>query len=104
MIQAVFYQKQKKACGYRISGHAGYAESGEDVVCAAVSSAVQLATNLLTEVFHVQASVKVEEACITCHTQESVESGEGILSMLAVHIQGIAQEFPNTIQVTFLEV
>ena len=37
MIRAKIYRKQKKICGFEISGHAGYAAAGEDIVCSAVT-------------------------------------------------------------------
>ena len=37
MIRASIYYNKKKICGFEISGHAGYANPGEDIVCAAVS-------------------------------------------------------------------
>lgn len=37
MINAKIYQKKKKICAFEISGHAGYAPAGEDIVCAAVT-------------------------------------------------------------------
>jgi len=33
-------------------GHADYAESSADIVCASVSSAVQTVANLMTEIYH----------------------------------------------------
>lgn len=37
MIQARIYRKEKKICAFEISGHAGFAPAGEDIVCAAVT-------------------------------------------------------------------
>ncbi len=38
MIEAViYYNRKKELCGYCVSGHAGFAQYGEDIVCAAVS-------------------------------------------------------------------
>lgn len=38
MINIVLYHNsEKQLCGYCISGHAGFAQKGEDIVCAAVS-------------------------------------------------------------------
>ena len=37
MIEAIIYHRKKELCGYRISGHAGFAQEGEDIVCSAVS-------------------------------------------------------------------
>ena len=39
MITArIFRNSQKKVTGFEISGHAGYAEEGSDIICAAVSA------------------------------------------------------------------
>ena len=38
MINIVLYHNsEKQLCGYHISGHAGFAQKGEDIVCSAVS-------------------------------------------------------------------
>ena len=37
MITARIYRKNQKICGFEISGHAGYAAAGEDIVCSAVT-------------------------------------------------------------------
>lgn len=44
MIKAVFYLHKKDVIGYEISGHAGYATKGYDIVCAAVSVLSQTIT------------------------------------------------------------
>ena len=50
MIQAKIYQnKKKQICGYCISGHAGFAEEGEDIVCAAVSILTINTTNAIEQ-------------------------------------------------------
>ncbi len=48
MIQATIFQdSHKQACGIELSGHAGYSEYGQDIVCAAVSA---LALNMANSV------------------------------------------------------
>ena len=37
MIKARIYRKNQKIWGFEISGHAGYAQAGEDIVCSAVT-------------------------------------------------------------------
>ncbi len=37
MIKVTIYKTKAKVRGYEISGHAGYAVTGKDIVCAAVS-------------------------------------------------------------------
>ena len=53
MIVAKFFKSSRKFIGFQISGHAGFAESGYDIVCASVSSAVQLTANNITEIFKI---------------------------------------------------
>ncbi len=50
MICARFFRKNGSLSSVAaISGHAGFADAGEDIVCASVSSAVQLVANGITE-------------------------------------------------------
>lgn len=37
MINVILYRKDGKICGFELTGHAGYAKCGEDIVCSAVS-------------------------------------------------------------------
>ncbi len=50
MIQAVIYRNRKHhICGFEVSGHAGYAEEGQDIVCAAVTVLVLNTVNALEQ-------------------------------------------------------
>ena len=46
--------------GFAVSGHAGYDDYGHDIVCASVTSAVQMTANGLTEVLELQGDVTVD--------------------------------------------
>ena len=50
MTKVTFYLSQDEFTAVDISGHAGYAEEGEDIVCAAISSTIQLTHALLSDV------------------------------------------------------
>ena len=42
MVQVdIFKDKQGMINGYKVSGHAGYAEEGMDIICSAVSALTQ---------------------------------------------------------------
>ena len=102
MIRAEFFGSEGILTGFELSGHAGLAESGKDVACAAVSSAVQLTVNLLDE-FGSEPDVKVGNDIIRCR----VEAGDipsRILCRLKEHFEAILEEFPNTIRITISEV
>ena len=62
MIRVDFFTaKDGGLNGFQIKGHSGSAASGEDIVCAAVSSAAYLTANTITEILHADASVFVDD-------------------------------------------
>ena len=44
MTRVAFLRHSGKPAGFDVSGHSGYAAAGEDIVCAAVTSAVRMGT------------------------------------------------------------
>ena len=102
MIRAKFFGSDGFLTGFELSGHAGLAESGRDVACAAVSSAVQLTVNLLDE-FGFEPDVKVGNDLIRCRV-EAEDKSSRILGRLKEHFEAILEEFPNTIRITISEV
>ena len=61
MIHAELFCHNSQVTGFCVRGHAGYSESGSDVVCAGVTTAVQLTANGITECACVPANVEVKE-------------------------------------------
>ena|SRR6056297_2320230 len=53
MIKAVFYKSKNNYYGFEISGHSGYAERGNDIVCASVSALILHTARILSEEFEV---------------------------------------------------
>lgn len=92
MLKAVFYRNKNGYSGFSVSGHAGYGTEGNDIVCAAVSSAVMLVCNTVTEFFGAQAEVSVEENCITLVMKEESEASEKLLESFYAHMEIIAEE------------
>ena len=105
MIQADFLKSGGKLQGFSIRGHAGYAEYGQDVACASVSSAVQLTVNGITEVLGAKAEVLVEENKITCRLEgEPSDGAEAFLKAFLLHLQLLREEFPQALRVNLSEV
>ena len=61
MTKVTFSSQGGKLLSVDILGHAGYAEEGEDIVCAAVSSAVMLTHALLLDVQGIPIDTLVED-------------------------------------------
>ena len=42
MTTVTFLTEESRIVGFEVSGHSGYADAGEDIVCAAVSATVSI--------------------------------------------------------------
>jgi hypothetical protein len=105
MTTAEFFRKDGEVIGFKVKGHSGYAEQGEDVVCASVSSAVMLTANAVTEVFGYDADVSAYEDTITLKTNiKGDEILQKLYQGLILQLQQIALEFENNLKVQFTEV
>ena len=105
MIRADFYKsREQKLLGFQINGHAGLAEQGYDVACAAVSSAVMMACNTITEVYKINAAVESYENDILLKLRED-RNGDGDKSLLGLMmlLDMISHEYPNSIKISVYE-
>ena len=50
MTTVTFLTEEARIIGFDAEGHSGYAEEGEDIVCAAVTSAVRLVEATVNDV------------------------------------------------------
>ncbi len=104
MIDASFYCKNGHTYRMSISGHAEFADYGEDIVCAAVSSATQMTCNGITDVLMIPASVSASDNLIQITVPENeIVKAEPMLKSLQLQLQLLSQEYPGTIQLKLLE-
>ena len=90
--------------GFSVSGHSGYAEAGQDIVCAAISTAVTMAEAIINEVCGAKAKVRVkeEDARITltlptsCDEEESVQA---VLAGMMLTLCSMRDDYPDYIEV-----
>jgi len=107
MITAEFISKSNNLIGFNISGHAGYDDFGYDIVCASISSAVQLVCNTITEYFKSNAEVSADENDgIKLKLIEYSNDSPAILLIegLKFHIETLLEDFPKNIKVKVTEV
>jgi uncharacterized protein YsxB (DUF464 family) len=104
MVIAEFFKRNNKLCGFCIKGHAGFADSGEDIVCASISSAVQLVANTITECFKVKADVSVLENKIQLMMPHSDENAEKMIEGLYLHLTMISEDYEGTLKIETSEV
>lgn len=97
---------EDRIIGFDAQGHSGYGEQGEDIVCAAVTSAVRLVEATVNDVMGLCASVKVnqETAAISLRlpgglapTAES--TCQNLMTGLMVYLAQLHDEYPEHIEV-----
>ena len=77
MIRAVFFEGENGR-GFEISGHAG-GSAGTDIVCAAVSSAVYMAANTVTDVIKIHADISEQDGYLKFSVGEENDSAAAVL-------------------------
>lgn len=89
--------------GFRIAGHAGYADKGQDIVCAAVSALAQMAILGVKRVAGLSPSVRQAEGSLVCSLPGGASGdlvvGQGILETMLLGIGEIAVAYPGCIAV-----
>ena len=106
MTTVTFLTEESRIVGFEVSGHSGYADAGEDIVCAAITSAVRLVEATVNDVMGLCASVKVnqETAAISLRlpgglapTAES--TCQNLMTGLMVYLAQLHDEYPENIEV-----
>ena len=106
MTTVTFYTEGSRITGFDASGHSGYAQEGEDIVCAAVTSTVRLIECVLNEVMGLCAAVKVNEktALISLRIpgslgQTAESTCQTLLTGMMVYLTQLHSEYPDYIEV-----
>ena len=104
MTKCEFFTEGDRITGFTVSGHSGYAEQGQDIVCAAISAVVTMAEATINDVCGAKAKVRVkdEQARITltlpvsCDEEESVQA---VLAGMMLTLMGLRDDYPDYIEV-----
>ncbi len=109
MTKVTFYQKSGKINGFTARDHSGYAEEGQDIVCAAVSALVIHTVNSLDRFTddRIQNQFDGRRAIIDCRISGiPSEKAQLLLDSLAQTLADMQQEksYQDFIDVNFVEV
>ena len=91
--------------GFRLSGHSGYAESGSDIVCSAVSSAGLMVANTITEIMKIPAEATAEDGniCLRIFSAQATACRD-ILQGFRLHMLLMEEQYSDYIVVKLTEV
>ena len=101
MIRVKFLVGNRQLAGFEIKGHADFADIGEDIVCASVSSAAFMAANTVTEIIGSKADVNADNGVMTLIVHEPCERTETVLKGLELHLTELAKQYPNNIKIIY---
>ena len=106
MIEINFFTLAKGALvGFRLSGHSGYAQSGNDIVCAAVSSAGFMTANTITDVIKVSAETEVEDGNLMLRVfSKDAVACRDILQGFKLHMLLLEEQYSDYLIVKTTEV
>ena len=106
MTTVTFLTEESRIVGFEVSGHSGYADAGEDIVCAAVTSAIRLVESTVNDVMGLCAAVKVREqdAAISFRLPGGLapmaeNTCQNLLTGLMVYLAQLHDEYPENIEV-----
>lgn len=106
MIQASFETDGSRITAFTVAGHSGLAPSGEDLLCAAVTSAVRLTECAVNDVLGLHAPVKVQEEEASIHLKlprnlegEADQVCQTLLAALMVYLVQLQEEYPQHMNV-----
>lgn len=92
------YDRDGESHTLSVNGHAGYAEKGQDIVCAGVSAIVYALIGWLEN--NIESYVSIDErngeVVIACEGDEQVEA---VFYMAAIGIENIANTYPDHVEI-----
>ena len=97
MVRVTILKDHNNICrGFETNGHAGYADKGQDIVCAAVSALTINTVNSLEQFTKEQFDLKSDETkgmIAVRFTHEPDEKAALLLSSYELGMQGIAEHY-----------
>ncbi|HKM17989.1 MAG TPA: ribosomal-processing cysteine protease Prp [Limnochordia bacterium] len=98
MTRIEIFTAGKDIVGFAAAGHSGFAQYGEDIVCAAVSVLTQTAVIGLQEVLGAGAAVEISEGLLKCTLPPGLpeavwQQSQLILKVMYAGLKAVFQEY-----------
>ncbi len=95
---------RERLSSFFATGHAGWADSGSDVVCAAVSTVLQVAWLGLSEVAKIEIDTSREAGRLTLAWRPGDRGNETVCAIVqtaALSVERIAAQYPDNVRVVY---
>lgn len=97
MIKATFKKINESFIEYEVDGHAGYADTGKDIVCAGVSTLFITITNQLL----CKSYVKLQDKKVSILDPNEIDNA--LVEALLCGLYDIQQNYPENLTVEVIE-
>lgn len=104
-IRAVIEKRGETYLGFQTNGHAYFAPSGQDIVCAAVSMISIQTVNAIEALTTSVVTAEVKDGCLTCRLQTDSPEAQLLFQSYELGLNMILQEYgAQYIQIEYREV
>ena len=109
MTRITIYCRGNTYVGFCMEGHSGYAEAGEDIVCAAVSAITQTAAMGVSELVRCPAALEIKDGGLYLMLEKTVkgsklQQAELILGTMLLGLRSVEQDYSDYLKLTEREV
>lgn len=103
MTKIEFFRKNGDIIRYKASGHSGYAEEGSDIICASISTVLQLPLMSLTEVLKTKPKFKINkdgflEVDLREINKADYDKIYTLLETVVLFIKELSKQYPKNIK------
>ena len=99
MTTAKFLFSDDVVVSFELSGHSGAGESGTDIVCSAVSSAIFMAANTIIEILKLNPETVVRDGYLKLEMNlEDAHKSKVITDGLYLHLSELQSQYPNNLK------
>lgn len=102
MTRITFYRRGGIITGLDVSGHSGYAQESQDIICAAVTGAVRLVECILNDVMKLGVEVHVDPDAPSISLvlpDTRAAAAQDVLSGMIAYLQQLGKENPCYIKI-----
>ena len=107
MTTVTFRTDKGRISGFTCQGHSGYADSGADIVCSAVTSVIRYVEAVVNDALGLAASVRVREGDAPSIafrlpgglSPELEEATQAMMAGLMIYFSQLHSEYPDSVEV-----
>lgn len=104
MITVRITFKENMIVSYEVSGHSGYAEAGEDIICAAVSSLTHPPVRSIEDYLKKKISYDAEDGYLSVEIFDPDNRTEAILRTMRVGLKEWQKQYPKYVCIEEIKV